>query len=320
MSRVEIADRETYSPTLSNLGLRTLGYKLDSSDLYDANWNKGLAEFCSSDDRIKTLADRVAISLFADLYGRDVFRPHNKGEAEEFAMRLLDSGPWKKRMFEFLSWYLPNERQELFQTISTNSGVKHFDISTSYDGTQPSYGEQPELEFETTTTEIQKYGAEPILGSDHPADLTLPELGIKFGRLMNEEITNCESLNPGYDEDQIFDTAIEAEQKVTDAGYYPDLILISAHVDEERAVPSGLRTVEDKYLSPSEFIIADSDRLGFQVVAQEWDVEKATQSRLVQRGQYHDPDSTLGFQVSSRQSTVITNEDAACRGVTRSWT
>ena len=159
MRSVELADSKTYSPTLSNLGLRTLGYQLDESEAYSATWARELGKFCERDDRIKTLADRVAVSLFADLYGRDGFRPHDKGEAEEFAKMLLDSGPWEYRLHEFLSWYLPTERQELFQTIATNTSARAFEVPVSGEPAVGPYDEPlSETDVETATTELKKYG------------------------------------------------------------------------------------------------------------------------------------------------------------------
>lgn len=322
MSGVDLADRKTYSPTLSNLGLRTLGYQLDESDpnKYSPTWSKGLTEFCEQDDRIETLADRVAISLFADLYGRDGFRPHDKGEAEEFAEMLLDSGPWEQRLFEFIQWYLPVERRELFQTISIESNARMFELPVMDTGGPPlPYDElPPEKEVETVSAELMKWGAEATLGSDRAVDPTLPEVGVGLGRQLNEQIVDCDALKPNYGEDdRIVDTIHEAEDELLDNGYQPDLMLISGRTEKPHAVPAGVRTVRDKYLAPSEFILVDPDRFGFQTVRKDWAVDVMDGLHMGQRHIAHDPESTLGFRITSRQGTAVANEDAVFRGLLR---
>lgn len=320
MSGVELHSQQTYQPTLTNLGLRTLGYQLENSDEYSPQWAKGLTEFCEKNERIKSLADRVAVSVFADLYEREGFKPRGKSEAEAFAGMLLEEADWEQKLYELMELYLPTERRELFQTIEVEQ-CRQFEVPVQSDRSAMSMGpyDEPrdEVTTETKSTEINKYGAQTTLGSEYPSDPTLPQLGIGLARQLNEVITDSDTLHPNYDDDSIVDHPGEAVDMMYDTMIQPNVMLVSGRTDDHPPIPGDLEKIEDKYLTRSEFIIADSDRLGYRVVRDEWDTQTINGIEMGARLARYDPHTKLGFRLTSRQGTIVTNEDAVFRGLCR---
>jgi len=305
MSRVELEDGQTYSPTLSNLGLRTIGYQFAESDQYDPAWCGDVSRFCEKRERIKTLADRVAVSVFAHIFETPVgFGPEHKDEAEPFARMILDDASWEDKLAEMVSWYLPVGRRELFNSVKAEDQHRYEILQQQTCGVDPYDEPVDEMGYETISVDLEPHGAQTLLGSKHPTDPSLPKFGIDLGRQMNEVYTECGSFQPGYDDDQIVEYPVELLDTLYDSGYQPDLILVS-------------NRVQDSFNTPSELIIADTDQFGYRVVNKEWGVDTLTGMDIRPTGRLPDPNKTLQFRMKSRQGVAVMNDDAAIRGLCR---